>query len=144
MRVIDARTGIVEIERAECLELLASVDLGRIAVVEAGHPVIFPVTYALDGELIVFRAAEGTRLDTTMHGGPVAFEIDEPIGSSGTGWSVVVTGWARLAATPAQADRFEALGLRSWSPDQKEHWFAVHPERITGRRIVALSGGSSG
>jgi nitroimidazol reductase NimA-like FMN-containing flavoprotein (pyridoxamine 5'-phosphate oxidase superfamily) len=143
MRFIDGRTGIEVIDREECLQLLRSTDIGRIAVVEAGHPVIFPVNYAMDGELIVFRTAEGTKLDAAVRGGPVAFEIDDPDRHTRTAWSVVVTGWSRLATTPSQAERFEALGLRPWSSHQKDNWVVVHPERISGRRIVPLEGAGS-
>jgi|EndMetStandDraft_3_1072993.scaffolds.fasta_scaffold102437_3 nitroimidazol reductase NimA-like FMN-containing flavoprotein (pyridoxamine 5'-phosphate oxidase superfamily) len=138
MRIIDDRTGIDVIERDECLQLLRSTDIGRIAVVDSGHPVILPVNYALDGELIVFRTAEGTKLDAALHGGPVAFEIDDADRHTRTAWSVVVTGWSRLVTTPSQTERFEALGLRPWSSNQKDNWIVVHPERISGRRIVAL------
>lgn len=140
MRLIDGRTGIEVIERDECLELLRSDDTGRIAVVDGGHPVIFPVNYAMDGELIVLRTAEGTKLDSTLKGGPVSFEIDDTDRHSRTGWSVIVTGWARVVTTPARATELEQLDLQSWSSHQKDNWIEVHPERISGRRIVAVDG----
>ncbi len=137
MRLIDGRTGIEVIEREECLELLRSTDIGRIAVVDAGHPVIFPVNYAMDGDVIVLRTAEGTKLDAALQGGPVAFEIDDADPRSHGAWSVIVTGWARVAVAPAQLERFEQLGLHPWSEHRKDSWVTVHPERVTGRRIVA-------
>jgi nitroimidazol reductase NimA-like FMN-containing flavoprotein (pyridoxamine 5'-phosphate oxidase superfamily) len=138
MRLIDGRTGIEVIERAECLDLLRSTGIGRIAVVEAGHPVIFPVNYAMDDEVIVFRTAEGTKLDATVRGGPASFEIDDTDRHTRTGWSVVVTGWARVVTSPAVIERLEGLDVRSWSEHRKDHWVAVHPERISGRRIVPV------
>jgi len=138
MRLIDDRTGIEIIERSECVELLGSTDTGRVAVVDGAQPVIFPINYALDGELIVFRTAEGTKLDATLRGGPVAFEIDQIDRHTRTGWSVIVTGWARVVTTPSQIAHFEQLDLRTWSPHRKDNWVAVHPERISGRRIVTV------
>ena len=63
------------LDREECLRLLAVEDVGRLALAQGRAPVIFPVNYALDGEAIVFRTAEGTKLS---HGprGAAAFEID--------------------------------------------------------------------
>lgn len=135
MRVVDGRTGIELIERAECLELLRAHDVGRVAVVDAGHPVIFPVNYAMDGEHIVFRTAPGTKLDATMRGGPVAFEIDWTDERRRAAWSVVVTGWARVIEAPEERARAEALDLQPWSEHTKDHFVAVLPERVSGRRI---------
>jgi nitroimidazol reductase NimA-like FMN-containing flavoprotein (pyridoxamine 5'-phosphate oxidase superfamily) len=139
MRMIDGRTGIEVMDRAECLQALRSDDVGRVAVVEGGHPVIFPVNYALDGEHIVFRTAEGTKLDATSRGGPVSFEVDDTDRHTRTGWSVIVTGWARVVTNPDDIARLEKLDLRPWSEHRKDNWVAVHPERITGRRIVAIA-----
>jgi len=138
MRLIDGRTGIEVIERAECLDLLRSDDNGRVAVVDAGHPVIFPVNYAMDGELIVFRTAEGTKLDATLRGGPVSFEIDDTDRHTRTGWSVIVTGWARVVSSPTRAAELERLDLKPWSTHAKDNWVEIHAERISGRRIVAV------
>lgn len=139
MRLIDGRTGIEVIDRDECVHLLQSDDTGRVAVVDAGHPVIFPVNYAMDGETIVFRTAEGTKLDATLRGGPVAFEIDDTDRHTRTGWSVIVTGWARVVSTPGRAEELEKLALQPWSSHRKDNWVEIHPERISGRRIVAVA-----
>jgi len=77
MRLIDGRTGIEVMDRDECLQMLRAENVGRVAVVDAGHPVIFPVNYAVDGETLVFRTAEGTKLDASLRGGPVSFEVDD-------------------------------------------------------------------
>jgi uncharacterized protein len=138
MRLIDARTGIEVMDRAECLELLRSTDIGRIAVVDAGHPVIFPVNFAMDGEHIVFRTAPGTKFDATVRGTPVAFEIDWTEPESRAAWSVVVTGWARVVETAEELGRAEALDLHPWSEHDKPHFVAVHPERVSGRRITPV------
>jgi nitroimidazol reductase NimA-like FMN-containing flavoprotein (pyridoxamine 5'-phosphate oxidase superfamily) len=138
MRLIDGRTGIEVIEREECLELMRSDSLGRVAVVESGHPVIFPVNYAVHGESVAFRTAEGTKFDATMKGGPVSFEIDQTDRHTRTGWSVIVTGWARVVTDPRIVAELEGLGLEPWSEHRKDNWVVIHPERITGRRVVHL------
>jgi len=59
MTATDARTGL---DRDECLELLAADGVGRLAVVQASTPAVFPVNYVLDGEDIIFRSDPGTKL----------------------------------------------------------------------------------
>jgi len=140
MRLIDGRTGIEVIEREQCLDLLRAGDVVRVAVVDSGHPVIFPVNYAMDGETIVFLTAEGTKLDASLRGGPVSFEIDETDRGARTGWSVIVTGWARVVTAPDHVARLQGLGLQPWSEHRKDNWVAIQPERITGRRVVAVEG----
>ena len=49
-----------------------------------GHPQIFPVTYVVDGESIVFRTAAGTKLAATRDA-EVAFEVDSYDASHGVG-----------------------------------------------------------
>jgi nitroimidazol reductase NimA-like FMN-containing flavoprotein (pyridoxamine 5'-phosphate oxidase superfamily) len=138
MRLIDTRTGIEVLDRTDCFELLASTTVGRIAVVDAGHPVIFPVNYAMDDEHIVFRTAPGTKFDSTVRGAPVSFEIDWTDTATRAAWSVVVTGWARVVETPDELARAEALDLDPWSDHDKPHFVAVHPERVSGRRITPI------
>ena len=81
----------------------------RIAVVIGGQPLVFPVNFTLDGDAVVFRTDEGTKLHAARNG-PVAFECDGIDPVYHTGWSVLATGnaeevhqrsRARAAGTPA-------------------------------------------
>jgi nitroimidazol reductase NimA-like FMN-containing flavoprotein (pyridoxamine 5'-phosphate oxidase superfamily) len=125
-----------ELSREECLGLLASREVGRVAVVVAGQPIIFPVNYALDGDLVVFRTDPGTKLD---HGSfdHVAFEIDEIDPSRKEGWSVVVAGMGReiTDALDAASEREQLLPLKPWASGPKEHWIRIISPEITGRRL---------
>jgi hypothetical protein len=59
------REGVASLEtlgRSECLNLLATAQVGRVALVVDGHPEILPVNYALDGDAVLFRTAEGSVL----------------------------------------------------------------------------------
>lgn len=138
MRLIDPRTGIEVLDRDECLQLLRSQFVGRLAVVEDGTPMILPVNYAMDADTIVFRTAEGTKFDAAVRGGPVAFEIDHTDPVYQIGWSVVVTGHARLITDEAGLERARALPLRPWSDHAKSNWVGIHAEGATGRRIVSV------
>src|SRR4029453_19307331 len=90
-RVIDSPTGLEVLDHDECLRLLAADEVGRLALVDGGAPVVFPVNYGLDGEAIVFRTAPGTKLAVGPRG-PVAFEVDAFDRTTRTGWSIVATG----------------------------------------------------
>src|SRR5947207_6690618 len=93
MSVFHNRAEMFEINRDECLQLLAGRRVGRIAFVADGQPLVFPVNYALDDETIVFRSDKGTKL-THAPLTKVAFEIDAIDETNGEGWDVVVQGHA--------------------------------------------------
>jgi nitroimidazol reductase NimA-like FMN-containing flavoprotein (pyridoxamine 5'-phosphate oxidase superfamily) len=136
MRLRDARTGIELIDRALCLRLLANDEIGRLAVVSGGAPVLFPVNYALDGEAIVFRTAPGTKLEAAGRA-PACFEIDAFDRSTRHGWSVVVTGRLEEVDEHAAKElaRMQALGVSPWAEGEREHFLRLVPDRITGRRV---------
>ena len=132
-----AEVEFTEIPRAECLELLSGRSLGRLAVIYKGRPLVLPVNYALDGDVVVFRTDRGSALA----GAPlrkVAFEIDEVDEADGTGWSVLVQGYAfeitNAIDHPSEARR--ALPVTPFAPGEKSHWIEIVAERITGRRIA--------
>jgi nitroimidazol reductase NimA-like FMN-containing flavoprotein (pyridoxamine 5'-phosphate oxidase superfamily) len=136
MRMIDSRTGIEVMDRAECLALLETQQVGRLAVVDDGRPMIFPVNYAIDGGEVVFRTAEGSKFDSAARRGPVAFEVDVTDDQSRSGWSVVVNGRAELITSEPELERVRSLPLDPWSAHEKSNWIRVRPDTITGRRVV--------
>jgi hypothetical protein len=79
------------LSQEECLLLLGSRDLGRIAFNVEGQPEVFPVNYAMEGRVVVFRTGSGTKLDFVPKT-RLAFEVDEWDPKLGIGWSVVVKG----------------------------------------------------
>lgn len=87
--------GVTMIEQEECLDLLSTRHVGRLAVVDGARPLIFPVNYALVGDHIVLRTNPGTKMRAALRS-PVAFEVDDIDEERECGWSVVVTGGARL------------------------------------------------
>ena len=85
---------IVEIREDECILLLATKDMGRLAVVLGGKPQIFPVNYAIDERTVIFRTAPGTKLMASTLG-DIAFEVDAFDAVSLQGWAVEVRGLGR-------------------------------------------------
>jgi nitroimidazol reductase NimA-like FMN-containing flavoprotein (pyridoxamine 5'-phosphate oxidase superfamily) len=131
---VELRTGLELLGRDECLRLLASSPIGRLAVVVGEQPLVFPVNYALDGEHVVFRTAEGTKLHGALRG-PVAFEVDCADTVYHGGWSVLVVGHADDVVDPGERARLDRLPLRPWGPGPKDRWVRIRPDAITGRRL---------
>jgi len=131
---IDARTGLEELDRDECLRLLAHAPLGRLAVVVAGQPLVFPVNFTLDGAAVVLRTDRGTKVHGARNG-PVAFECDGIDRDYHTGWSVLVQGQAQVVEHPSEIARLEQLPLGPWSPGSKPVWLCIRAHSIAGRRI---------
>lgn len=120
-----------ELAQEECLRLLGTHGVGRIAVATPGAaPFVVPVNYLLDGEAVVFRSGPGSKL-RELRGTPVSFQVDEIDPLHRTGWSVLVRGWAY------QTTRWEIdhLNLEAWAPGDKGHWVRIVPEAKSGRRI---------
>ena len=135
MRTIDERTGLESLSHEECLALLGPGGIGRLAVVDGCSPVVFPVNYAMDGESVVFRVAEGTKLRAVGRGN-ACFELDAFDPGRGSGWSVVVIGrLEEVTAFDPGHERIRALPLYPWAEGERPHWLRLVPGRITGRRV---------
>lgn len=136
MKMVDSRTGLESISREECLRLLAGDEIGRLAVIDGRTPVILPVTYAMDGEAVVFRTGPGVKLDAGPRS-PASFEVDAIDRERHTGWSVVVTGRLREVTDyeGETLERLRRLDVSPWAGGARDHWMRLEPTRITGRRI---------
>lgn len=120
-----------ELAREDCLAFLGASVVGRLAVAVPGEaPLVVPVNFVLDGDTVVFRSDEGSKV-AALRLGPVAFEADFVDPVHRTGWSVLVRG-VGYEATPWEIGH---LGLESWVRGAKVHWVRIVPASITGRRI---------
>ncbi|GAA5113102.1 pyridoxamine 5'-phosphate oxidase family protein [Pseudonocardia adelaidensis] len=122
----------------ECYRLLATRQIGRLGVNAEHYPLIIPLNYAVDRDVIVMRMAPGTKLSAVQHAN-VAFEVDEIDQRTRSGWSVLVRGLAE-EITPAHREelvtRTEGTGLTTWAPGEHGHWVRLIPQAISGRRII--------
>lgn len=125
----------VELDRAQCLRLLASGVIGRVVFTEDGLPAAQPVNYLLDGEEIIFRTSGGGKLAAATQHALVGFEVDDIDLHTRTGWSVLGVGRAYQIT---DIDRLVALAhpdRRPWVADRTEHTIAIPLQRLTGRRL---------
>ena len=99
--------------------MLATRQVGRLGVIAEHYPLIFPVNYALDHDVIVIRTGKGTKSAYALHAN-ITFEVDHIDEVTHAGWSVLVKGLAEEVtpahgeevARPYEGGRAEALGSR--------------------------------
>jgi uncharacterized protein len=131
-----SKDGLKDLSRDECLDLLATVSVGRLGVSIAALPAIFPVNFTLHQGAVVVRSAPGTKLDAALRHNVVAFEADcfSPDGSSG--WSVLVRGVASAVEDPDVLAALRGLPLRSWAlPTEANCYILIATTAVSGRRF---------
>ncbi len=120
----------------ESSRLLKTKDLGRLAIIVDGRPEIFPVNYAFEERVVVFRTSPGMKLERGPYT-PAAFEVDSVDRRAGVAWSVVVHGTAHEISTAADvlAERLRRLVVKPAAPGARTRWMAIYADHITGRRF---------
>ena len=130
--------GLEVLRREECLELLASASVGRVVFTDGGLPVILPVTFVIDGDVIAFRTRAGSRLAKKTSGAVVAFEVDDTEPALQAGWSVCVCGRATSGPIPQDL----AARLVAWAPGSRDEVIRIPLTVVSGRRIRPRPGGT--
>jgi nitroimidazol reductase NimA-like FMN-containing flavoprotein (pyridoxamine 5'-phosphate oxidase superfamily) len=126
-----ATGALAELSPEECLQLLAAFSIGRLAVaVPDSPPLVVPVNYVLDGDVVVFRSDAGSKL-SALRQHPVSFQLDSIDPLHRTGWSVLIQG----IAYEATSHEIAHLNISPWAPGEKSHWVRILPAIITGRVI---------
>jgi hypothetical protein len=101
MRIDGEGEGVVMIirtmPRKECLELLSHGHLGRIAASYRALPAIWPVTYLVDGDTVLFGVSRNSTLGRATNDAIVAFQADLFDLADGSGWSVTGVGRSSFA-----------------------------------------------
>lgn len=121
---------------AECLQLLGSRDLGRMAYNDPEGPVVIPVNFVLDGDTVIIATSPHTDLGRRhAHAGTVAFQVDEIDQQAHSGWSVLLRGTAEAvdyAELPASYHSRPA----PWAGGVRTLYLRIVPSNITGRRLL--------
>jgi nitroimidazol reductase NimA-like FMN-containing flavoprotein (pyridoxamine 5'-phosphate oxidase superfamily) len=124
------------LDEGECVALLQSRELGRIAFESNGRVEIFPVNYGMEGVIVVVRTGPGTKLDAVAKT-EVVFEVDSWDAGSGVGWSVVARGPAAEVTTNIGrvAEHLRCVPVHPAAPGERWHWIGIKPTAISGRRF---------
>lgn len=121
---------------AECRQHLAGGGIGRFLFVEPGRgPVAIPVNFRMDGDDVVFRTGSEGSVAAGVHQSPVSFDVDHLDDALSEGWSVLVTGEARVITDPGEIARAAALNIEPWAGGDKAAYVRLTARQITGRRI---------
>jgi nitroimidazol reductase NimA-like FMN-containing flavoprotein (pyridoxamine 5'-phosphate oxidase superfamily) len=118
-----------------CLQLLASVPVGRVGFFADGEVVVLPVNHVVDGQDVVFRTGRGSKLSAAEVQDLVTFEVDEYDEQTRSGWIVVVTGRAEVVYEEVEVERLSRRGLHPWvSAVEHPFWIRVRPTAVSGRQ----------
>ena len=126
-------TSGTELTERECWERLRSEAYGRLAVIGPEGPAIYPINSVVDHGSIVFRTAEGGKLEAIRTDPRVSFEVDGWDVADDVAWSVVVTGHAREIVRPLEGADVTELGVTPWQAGPKPSYIRIDPSSITGR-----------
>ncbi|HUB39538.1 MAG TPA: pyridoxamine 5'-phosphate oxidase family protein [Streptosporangiaceae bacterium] len=121
---------------AECRRHLADGGIGRLLFVEpARGPVAIPVNFQMDGDDVVFRTDSEGSVAAGIHQRPISFDVDHLDDALSEGWSVLLTGEARIITDSGELARAAALNIEPWAGGDKTVYVRLTASQITGRRI---------
>jgi hypothetical protein len=122
-----------ELDASECLELLATRSVGRVAFCSDEGPVVLPVNYVVHEDGVLFRTSPHNSIARHVRGSKAAFEVDEIDDFTQSGWSVLLSGTAELV------DDVHGLPPESrpvpWAEGTRSLHVRVRPRSNTGRRL---------
>jgi hypothetical protein len=128
---------LVEVGRDEALDLLAGVSIGRLVFTHHALPAIRPVNHLLDSGQIIIRTRLAASV-TDATGMVVAYEADDLDPIHRLGWSVVVTGTARIIDDPARIVRY-TREVRPWVDLPMDVVIGIQPEIVSGYRFIVAT-----
>ena len=130
-------SALKQLSRDECLQLMASVPVGRVIYTQRALPAVDLVNFALHHGDIVIRTDRGGKLAAAARGAVVAFEADCLDPAHDAGWSVTAIGPSREVTDPGEIGRLQEIGLSSWAPGVREHFIRISPVMLAGRYLCA-------
>jgi len=120
---------------AECLALLTAHDVGRVAMIVDGRPVIYPVNYVVDENSIVFRTNWPILAQASL--ALLAFQIDSVDVGRQSGWSLMVQGMGHdiTDALDSASEHLQAVPVSPWVPGPQPRLLRLVPWTISGHRF---------
>lgn len=122
---------LAELGEDECLDLLTSSTVGRLAFVDGDGQQMLPVNYVVVDGAIRFRTSESSTLAGLAEGhDDVVFGVDHHDDLFQTGWNVTAHGATRRAEA-ADGD----AAPEPWAPGEREVLVELSVARISGRKV---------
>ena len=123
-----------ELTRDECLELLATKSVGRVAYCTPDGPEVLPLNYVVDDGTLLFRTSPHSALGRQLRLGVAAFQVDDVDDYTESGWSVLVRG----NVEPVSTDDLPPASRRPrpWVGGVRPLHLRLTPRTVTGRRLL--------
>lgn len=125
-----------ELDPTTCRQLLGSASVGRIAFNGEPSPTILPVNYTMHQGVVLFRTAEGSKLDAAAAGVAATFEVDGVDHDHDAGWSVVVRGRLTEMDDPDDDLVAAADAIQPLVGGSRPYLVTLSTDEVTGRRIA--------
>jgi nitroimidazol reductase NimA-like FMN-containing flavoprotein (pyridoxamine 5'-phosphate oxidase superfamily) len=128
------RAQVEELAESECLDLLGTKRVGRVAHNDPDGPVVVPVNYVLQDGMVLFRISPYSRLADRLRDGSASFQVDHVDEDARTGWSVLVRGHAARAKgweLPESDER-----PTPWAEGNRNLHVRLSPHHISGVRLI--------
>lgn len=132
-----AHGSIAALSEDECLALLETTTIGRIAFVDDEGQQLIPVNFVtIDGDIIFRTLPDGFLSRLAKGHDDVAFGIDHN-DVYGIAWNVTVRGSARQADdATVTAQALSHPRLKPWSGGDRTLVIRVTPRSVAGRRVA--------
>jgi nitroimidazol reductase NimA-like FMN-containing flavoprotein (pyridoxamine 5'-phosphate oxidase superfamily) len=121
---------------AECQDLLASTNLGRIALTIRALPVIMPVNYGYLGGSVILGMSDGPARRALAEENVIALGVDSS-NLTDVFWALLVIGKATEVTDTPQRAQFQSLGLADPTGLPASHYLQLQPDILTGYRTSA-------
>ncbi|HEU4563146.1 MAG TPA: pyridoxamine 5'-phosphate oxidase family protein [Gemmatimonadaceae bacterium] len=137
-------SAIVEMEHAECVEVLTRQRLCVLALTDGEQPYAVPVFYGFDGATVYLGISEGRKTRILDNNPRLCFTVSE-VGPGDSWRSVVVMGRAEWVTDPAQrAEAIQVLMRHNRRPERQASAApppadgAPPPRRHSGGRMLRI------
>ncbi len=129
---------IIKLPEDECLALLTTTTVGRVAFVDNGGQQLVPVNFAFLDGAIYFRTLPDGFLSSLARGHrDVAFGVDHHEDMYRSGWNVTVKGRAEHVEDRATINTvLSHERLRPWAGGVRPMVIRVTVDSIDGRKVV--------
>jgi uncharacterized protein len=124
-----------ELAQDECLRLLESRRVGRLAFVDDEGPAVIPVNYVSYQGAVLFTISPHSSIGRHIRGQVVGLEVDDIDEGARSGWSVLLRGIASFVdydELPAQAE----ARPDPWPEGVRSLHVRVTRRLLTGRRLL--------
>ena len=127
-----------QLDTRQCLQLMGTVQFGRLFFIHNAQPAVRPVNHLVDGSTIIIRATIGAAITQDVggyRGMVVAYETDAIDTARQLGWSVVVVGTAQVVTDQKAAARYRSM-IEPWVAGPADEVITISTEKVRGYRLV--------